>query len=72
MLIQTIEIRAVGLHKHVFCGKGIGTVKTDFYLDVVEHTNLVVNWVIADRLNAHSTYLDATHDTVDAHSNHRL
>ena len=70
LVIKANEIRAVGLHQHVFGCTGICTVEADFHLNVVEHADFVVDRVVANRLDAHSSYLDATHNAVDAHSNH--
>ena len=71
-VVNAHEIRAVSLHQQIFRGFGISTVETDFHFDVVEHTNPVVDRVVADRLNAHLSHPDTTHDAFHFDASHRF
>ena len=71
LLIDNVEIRAVGLHEHVLGGTCIGTVEEDFHFDVVEHTNDVVDGVVAHGLDGHLAELHTTHGTHHVDRGHR-
>ena len=64
LLVDDVEIGAIGSDKLVFGSLGITAVKMDFHLDVVEDTHRVVDGVVADGLDAHLTDLNATHDAI--------
>ena len=66
LCIDWFESRAVSPQQHVLGSYGIGTVEAHFHLDVVEHTDLVVHWVVAHRLDGHLTKLHATHGAFHA------
>ena len=61
--IYNIKIRAVGFHEHVLGCSGIGTVETDSDFDVIEHTEDVVDRVIAHGLDGQLAEAHATHGT---------
>ena len=69
LLIGDFEIRAIGVDQHLLCGTCISTVKMNSNFDVVEHTDSVVDGVIAHRLNGHLADLYTTHHAF--HTNNR-
>ena len=64
--INDVKIRAIGAEELVFSGLGIGTVKMNFHLNVVEDTQRVVDGVVADGINGHLADADTTHDAIHA------
>ena len=65
LLVDDIEIRAICADELVFSGLCISAVEEDFHFDVVEDTQRIVDRVVADRVDGHLTYANATHDAVD-------
>ena len=68
LLVKDIEIGAIGLHQYILCGTDIGTIEADSDFNVVEHTQGVVDGVVAHWLDAQLTYLNTTHSTIHAHA----
>ena len=72
LLVKHIKIGAVSTHKLVFGGTDISAVKADSDLNVVEHTQGVVDGVVAHRLDAQLANPNATHGAVHADTGDRL
>ena len=72
LFIDNVEIRAVSLQEHVLGGSGIGTVKVNRNLNVIKHTQSVVDRVIAHGLDGHFAKLHTTHDAFNTDYSHRL
>ena len=61
LLVDDVEIGAVGAEQHAFGFGAVGTVEADFNLDVVEHTKGVGGGVVADGVDEQRADADATH-----------
>ena len=68
LLVDDVEVGAVGLCVQVVGGLLHGTVELHLHLDVVEHTHDVLHRVIAHRLDGHLGYAHTTHGA--HHLNH--
>ena len=61
LLVNDVEIGAVGAHQHALGFGEVGTVEAHFHLDVVEHAQGVRHGVVAHRIDDQRADTDAAH-----------
>ena len=72
LLVNDVEIRAVGVYQHSLGLGDVGAVEADLNLDVVEDTDDVVFGVVAHRIDDKRTDSDAAHRALHLDSGCRL
>ena len=65
LLVDDFKIRAIGADELVLSSLCVGTVEEDFHFDVVEHTQRIIDRVVADGVDAHLANANATHVAVN-------
>ena len=63
--VNDVEIGTIGAEKLVFSGLRVGTVEEDLHFNVVEHTQRIIDRVVADGVDAHLANANATHVAVN-------
>ena len=63
LFVNNVKVGAVGLYQHFLSSNCIGTIEMHLNLNVIKHTQNVVDGVVTHRLYGHFTKLNTSHHT---------